>query len=131
MSLKVVRPITVKVIVTEQLKEKIAFDLQHALQRVEGELQQIDYQSIKVQNDIEKVNPQRATAIRNQLDTEKQKRLDARRELLEKLKAIAALEIGQEQVHSTVESVFEVNIGDSWQHAVEIVLKDDRIVEIR
>lgn len=131
MSLKIVRPITVKVIVTEQLKEKIAFDLQHALQRVEGELQQIDYQSIKVQNDSEKVNPQRVTAIRNQLDTEKQKRLDARRELLEKLKAIAALEIGQEQVHSTVESVFEVNIGDSWQHAVEIVLKDDRIVEIR
>ncbi|MBS3950738.1 MAG: YlqD family protein [Peptococcaceae bacterium] len=125
------RPITVKVIVTEQLKEKLFFDLQHALQRVEGDLQQIEYQSIKVQNDIDKINSQRATAIRNQLDTEKQKRLDARRELLEKLKAIAALEIGQEQVHSTVKSIFEVNIGDTWQHAVEIVLKDDRIVEIR
>jgi len=80
MSLKVVRPITVKVIVTEQLKEKLFFDLQHALQRVEGDLQQIEYQSIKVQNDIDKINSQRATAIRNQLDTEKQKRLDARRE---------------------------------------------------
>lgn len=131
MSLKIVRPITVKVIVTEQLKEKLVFDLQHALQRVEGDLQQIEYQSIKVHNDIDKVNPQRATAIRGQLETEKQKRLDGRRELLEKLKVIAALEIGQEQVHSTVESVFEVNIGDTWQHAVEIVLKDDRIIEIR
>ena len=131
MSLKIVRPITVKVIVTEQLKEKLAFDLQHALQRVEGELQQIEYQGIKMQTDIDKANPQRATAIRSQLDAEKQKRLTVRRELLEKLKAIAALEIGQEQVHSTVESVFEVNVGDTWHYAVEIVLKDDRIVEIR
>lgn len=131
MSLKIVRPITVRVIVTEKLKEKLVFDLQHALQRVDGELQQIEYQSIKMQNDIEKVNPQRATAIRNQLDTEKLKRQDTRRELLEKLKAIAALEIGQEQVHSTVDSIFEVNVGDTWQHAVEIVIKDDLIVEIR
>lgn len=131
MSLKIVRPITVRVIVTEKLKEKLVFDLQHAIQRVDGELQQIEYQSIKMQNDIEKVNPQRATVIRNQLDTEKLKRQDTRRELFEKLKVIAALEIGQEQVHSTVDSIFEVNVGDAWQHAVEIVIKDDLIVEIR
>ena len=131
MTLKVVRPITVKVIVTDQLKEKLAFELQHALQRVEGDLQHIEYQSKVLQNDIDKVSAQRATAIKSQLDSERQKRLDARRELLEKLKAIAALEVGQEQVHSTVDSIVEISVGDTWQPAVEIILKEDRIVEIR
>lgn len=39
--------------------------------------------------------------------------------------------LGQETVHGTVESLVEVRVGDVWKSSVEIVLKDDRIVEIR
>lgn len=120
MSLRIVRPITVKVIVTQELKERLALDLQRSLQRIDGELQQID-----------KLSPERIVALKGQIDTERQKRLDMRKELLDKLKVIAALELGQEHVHSTVESIMEVNVGDIWQRPAEIVLKDDRIVEIR
>lgn len=131
MILKVVRPITVKVIVTEELKEKLANDLRLALQRTEAELQQIDAQAKRLLADADKLDSTRVASLKNQLEAEKVKRLDTRKELFEKLKVIAALELGREQVHSTVESIIEVNVGDPWHPATEIVLKNDRIVEIR
>lgn len=129
--LTVVRPITVKVIVTEALKDKLALDMQQALQRLDSELQQIEAQSRKIVADMEKANPERARMVKGQLEAEKQKRNETRRELIERIKAVAALEVGQEQVHSTVEGIANVKVGDIWQSAVEIVIKDDRIVEIR
>lgn len=131
MSLKIIRPVTVKVIVTEELKERVASDLQQAIHRIDGELQQLDFQAKRTLSDLEKTTPQRVAVVKSQFEVERQKRLDTRRELVEKLKAIAGLPLGQETVHSTVESLVEVRVGDVWKSSVEIVLKDDRIVEIR
>ncbi len=67
------------------------------------------------------------------LEAERQKRMQAEQELLQKIQAVEALELGQEVIHSTVEADWTVQVGQNWSqiHAVEIVLKDDIVVEIR
>jgi hypothetical protein len=133
MSLQIVRPVVVKVIVTEHLKEKLVGELQSALQKTDAELQQIELQGKRLLLEVEKSSPGRLSAIREQVDTERQKRQDTRRELLERIKAVANLQVGHEHTHSTVDSLVEVQVGDDWNQlsAREIVLKDDRVVEIR
>ncbi len=133
MSLRVVRQVVVKVIVTEHLKEKLVGEMQSALHRMDAEITQLELQGKKLLLDVEKSNPGVLSKVREQVSAERQKRQDTRKELLERIRAVAGLEIGQEHVHSTIDSVVEVNVGDDWDSVSsrEIVLKDDRVVEIR
>lgn len=127
------RPITVKAIVTDGLKDSLVQELQQALSTLELELQQLDFQSKKLLSDFAKQGPEQLDAIKQRLEAERQKRAQARQELLQKIQVVAALELGQEVVHSTVEAAWTVQIGQRWTQiqGAEIVLKDDIVVEIR
>ncbi len=133
MALTIRRPITVKSIVTDLLKDSLLNDLQTALQKLEQDIQQLEFQGKKLLTDLEKQNPQRVAVFKQQLDGERQKRADAKKELLQKMQAVQALELAQEVIHSTVEGVWEVEVGQNWKdiQGSEIVLKDDVVIEIR
>lgn len=133
MALSILRPVTVKAIVTDQLRAGLLVDLRKVLENAEREIQQLDFQGKKMLLDLERRNPERTSALQQQLEAERQKRLDGKKELLQKLQAVLALQLGQEVIHSTVEGVWTLEIGQSWSavQGVEIVLKDDIVVEIR
>lgn len=133
MALTIRRPITVKSVVTDLLKDSLLSDLQTALQKLEQDTQQLEFQGKKLLADLEKQNSQRVAVFKQQLDGERQKRVEAKRDLLQKMQAVEALEPGQEVIHSTVEGVWEVEVGQNWKEiqGAEIVLKDDVVIEIR
>lgn len=132
-SLVIHRSITVKARVTEEFKLRIAKELHEAIQQIEFETQKLEFQARRMLSQLEKQNPPQAQVFRQQLEFEKQKRVEKRESLLEKLKEIADLEVGSEVVQGSVEGPYEVRIGDDWNGLLnaEILLEDGKVVEIR
>ncbi len=72
--------------------------------------------------------------FRRQVEAEKQKQQEMRDSLLERKAELAELENGTEIIRGRLESQVEINEGDNFTEViagVEIVLKDDIVVEIR
>ena len=126
-------PVTIKVIVTEDFKRKLASELQENLRKIESDLHYLEFQSKRMISELEKQNPQGIPAAKQHLDSQKNKRLEAKTQITERLKDIAKMAIGSEIVHSTVESIREIKVGDSWSDilGVEIIVRDEVIIEFR
>lgn len=126
-------PITVKAKVTEQLKRQLAAEIQEALKKADMELQQIDYHAKRVMTEQAKMDPQGLTALRQQIDAEKQKRVDFKNHMTERLKETGQLEIGSEIVQGNMERFITVSVGDDLHKmmAAEIVLEDGKIIAFR
>lgn len=115
MPLSVTRTVTVKAVVTEELKRRLRAELQSALARLDAEIGQL------------------ADCERGDVPAERSKRLQQKEQVLARLKGLARLEPGSEIVQATVEGQVEVKPGDDWQRlfAAEIVLRDGKVVAIR
>lgn len=133
MTLSIRRPIAVKAIVTDKLKHDLLQDVNQAQANLDIELQQLEFQGKKLLADFAKQAPDQLGAIRQQIEAEREKRLTSKQELTHKAQAIAALELDQEILHSTVEGDWTVQVGHNWDaiSEAEIVLKDGIVVEIR
>ena len=130
--LTITRPVMVKVRITDSYKKNLALELQQGAAKMELELQQLELQSLRLQ-ELAKKNPSSVEKALTQLEQEKQKRLDTRLKLLDKIKEVANLANGSEVLHGQVESLVEVQLGDDWQKLMnaEIVIEDGKIAEIR
>jgi len=126
-------PITIKAKVTEELKRQLASEIQDAIKKTDMELQQIDFHGKRLLSEQAKQDAQGLIAIRQQIDAEKQKRLDFKNHMLEKLKETAQLEIGSEIAQGTMERAVTVNIGDDLHQIMgtEILLEDGKIIAFR
>jgi hypothetical protein len=113
MPLTIRRQVTVKAVVTEELKEQLAAELQSALARLEAEIGQLEAQD-GVAGEI-------------------RKRRQQREQLVARMRELVRLEQGQEIVQGSVEGEVQVKAGDDWARlfAAEIVLKDGKVVAIR
>lgn len=131
MSIVILRPVVVKARVTEDLKKRLAADLQESIRGVEQELQQVEFQFKRAALLAAKAgaNP----ALMEQLEHEKNRLSERKAQILEQLKEIARLEPGSEIIRGTVQGTVEVRPGDDWSKliAAEILLEDGRVVEIR
>ena len=126
-------PVAVKAKVIEQLKNQLAAEIQDAIKKADGELQQIEFHAKRVMAEQAKLDAQGLTALRQQIDAEKHKRVEFKNHMLEKLKETAALEIGAEIVQGNMERMVTVSIGDDL-HAImsaEILLEDGKIIAFR
>ena len=112
--MRIIRPVTVKVVVTNTLKERLGYELRTALQKVDAQLERLSH----------------STSVDGQAVAESTRTRD---ELLRRVKAVAELEIGSQQFHSTVDSLLEVVEGDVWPDlsAGEIILLDGKVVAMR
>ncbi|MEW6696201.1 MAG: YlqD family protein [Bacillota bacterium] len=130
--LTITRPVLVKVRVTDNYKKNLAMELRQTAARLELELQQIELQARKLQ-ELSKKNPGGVEAALAQLEQEKQRRLDTRLKLLDKIKEVGKLENGSEVLQGKVESFVQVQVGDDWNRLMnaEIVIQDGKVVEIR
>ncbi|HWJ04121.1 MAG TPA: YlqD family protein [Verrucomicrobiae bacterium] len=129
--LQITVEVPVVVIVTENFKHKLIYDLQEKIRRVELELQQLDFTSRRTLMEAERQG--QLPQVQRQIEAERQKRLDSRQECLDKIKQIARLKEGDEVLQGHAQSMVEVMVGDNWNEAKNlcIVLRDDRVVEIR
>ncbi|BBB93217.1 MAG TPA: YlqD family protein [Methylomusa anaerophila] len=126
-------PVTVKAKVTEDLKTQLAAEIQDAVKKTDMELQQIEFHAKRMMAEQAKVDAQGLVAIRQQIDAEKQKRIDFKNHMLEKLKETAQLEIGSEIVQGTMDRMVTINVGDDLHKimATEILLEDGKIIAFR
>jgi hypothetical protein len=126
-------PVTVKAKVTEQLKARLAAEIQDAIRKTDMELQQIDFHAKRALAEQAKLDAQGLTALRQQIDAEKGKRLEFKTHMTEKLKETAELELGSEIVQGNMERTVTVSVGDDL-HAImsaEILLEDGKIIAFR
>ncbi len=132
-AIHLIRPVLVKVKVTDAYKKAAAAEVQEALRRVELELQSLDFQERRLVPELEKKNPQGFAVARQRLDQERSLRKEKRRQLLDQLKGIGQLAEGTEVLFSKMESPVELKLGDDWNKVlgVEIIVQDGTVVEIR
>lgn len=126
-------PVTVKSKVTEVLKEQLTEEIKEAMAKIEMELQQIEFHAKRLMTEQVRSDVQGLTALRQQIDGEKQKRMELKTHMQEKLKETSLLEIGAEIVQGTMEQMVTVSEGDDLQKlmAREILLEDGKILAIR
>lgn len=127
-------PVTIKSKVTDTLKKKIVEELSQRLSLVEQDLQQLEFQakSILSQN-ATKLDAQGLIALRQQIEEEKQKRIDFKTEVAAKLKEAEKLEIGAEIPQGTMEQSVTVKVGDDLNKLMgsEILVEDGKIIAFR
>jgi hypothetical protein len=132
-TINVKRTIVVKAIVTEKFKNETLDAIRSSLSRVDLELQQMEFQGKRTIAGLEKQNVKQAVALRQQLDAEREKRLEAKKRLQSQQQEVDRWQVGEEVIQGTVEGSVDLRIGDSLKSvfACEIVVKDGVVVDIR
>jgi len=132
-SITIKRPVTVKVKVTEDFKNRAAAELREAVRKTELELQHLDFQEKRMLAELEKQNPQGIHAAKQHWEQQRNKRLETRAGLMHRIKEMAKLPIGSEVIQGTLETITELKVGDTWSdiYTVEVVVCDNKVVEIR
>ena len=126
-------PVTIKAKVTDELKRKMITEIQDGIKKVDLEIQQVEFQGKRMLTEQAKVDAQGLPALRQQIDMERQKRLDFKNHLLQKLKETEAIENGSEVVQGQLERLVEIKVGDDMQSIMnaEILLEDGKVVAFR
>lgn len=126
-------PVTIKSKVTDGLKTQLVAEIKDAIAKVDMELQQIEFHAKRLMTEQVRSDVQGLTALRQQIDGEKQKRLELKNHLQEKLQETGQLELGAEIVQGTMEQLVTVSEGDDLQKLMnrEILLQDGKILAIR
>lgn len=126
-------PVAIKSKVTEGLKAKLIADLQQRLDLVDQDLQQIEFQAKRLLSEQAKIDAQGLIQLRQQIEEEKQKRLNFKADVAAKLKDAEKLELGSEIRQGTMEQTITVKVGDDLDALMgsEILLEDGKIVAFR
>ncbi|KEO81915.1 YlqD family protein [Tumebacillus flagellatus] len=127
-------PVAIKLILTEAAKKGITGEINNAIQGIQHELEQIEFQARKALQDAEQHGPEAVQSLTARINQERGMRMERREQLMQQLVQIQQSEIGSEINGGQVESTVEVRVGDNWEEKVqanEIVLKDGVVVEIR
>jgi TolA-binding protein len=128
------RQILHKCIVTPRLKSDLQAEVNAAIEQIDQQLNQMEVQARRLMLDLQRTDLQRAMAFRQQVDVEKRRQEDARKELQQRLEDIASLEMGSEFVRGVLEGYVDLNAGDNVVEKLgraEILTEDDIIREVR
>jgi len=133
-SLTIMRPVALKVIVTQQFKEEMERDLQEAADTTQRRIEQIDFQARRVLADLQRSDLSQAMQVRQQIEAEKGRQEAVKKELTERAKEVRELELESEFPRGTLESLVEINEGDNLYDKLtqaEILIRDGIVVAIR
>ncbi|MBI3912125.1 MAG: 16S rRNA processing protein RimM [Armatimonadetes bacterium] len=128
------REVLVKAIVTEKLKNDLKQGVENALKELAATQEEIERQYRRLMLELQRTDLNRAMAVRQQIDAERRRQEEARRELEERLKEYDQLEMDTEIPLATYEGLVEIQPGDNLMEKMrgaEILLKDDIIQEFR
>ncbi len=141
-SIRLIRMIPVRAIVTENFKNQVGGEIQRNLQQIEAEIQQLDFKGKRAIADLERQTMGALStdariqieSIRQQVDMEKLRLLQMQEEMLAQSQALAELPLGSVVTQFTVENPVEVRLGENIFQRLEggeILVKDGIIQEIR
>jgi hypothetical protein len=128
------RPVVVKLVLTEQTKEKLRQEYKDAIRRLKLEMEQLQFQGKKLMTEAQKKGNEAVKLVQDRIGKEHRQRREKVEVLEQQLQQLDELEIGSEIHHGTVESECTVRVGDHWDECMtgtEIIIKDSIIVEIR
>lgn len=133
--LKINVPVQIKLILTEQTKQRITSEINGAIQQLQNELEQIEFQGKRALEDAEKQGgPQAVAAITGRINQERGMRLERREQAMQQLVQIQQTELGAEIPGGEMTTTVDVRVGDIFDelvHAHEIILKDGVVAQIR
>lgn len=132
--MQVTRPVTLKVIVTEDFKKELETEMSSALERVNSSAQRLQFQMDAYVPELAKTDMNQAVQVRRALEAERQKLNDLKKEINQRMDEARKLEMDSEYERGELQSLVDLKPGDSFEDKMgkaEIVLKDGNIVEIR
>jgi transposase len=135
--MRIVRPVRVKFVVTQELKDALVAQSRQALTSLDSRVQQIEVEGRRVIEHIQRENVLRAGQVREQLEEEKQNLLELRREMSERAREVEGLQLGDEitqRMEFPLQEIVDIEVGDGAAKVLgltEVLIKDDRITEIR
>ena len=126
------RPITLKVIVTPELKRETLKGLDDAIREIEKEVAAIDGEARRLIPDLEKQNLKQAMELKRQIEAERKKRTDLRVSMEARIQEVQAWELDEEVVQGRLEGTAEVKVGDDLNQilSASIVIKDGKVIKI-
>ncbi len=141
-SLSLRRQVIIKAIVTDNFKQQASAELQAALQNLDMNLQQLEFQGKRAIADLEKksISPAgpmvqaQIDQLKQQIDGERSQLMAAKNDMLQKLNMIGQLEVNSEFVQAQVDNFVDVAVGDNLYlklSSPEVIVKDGIVVEIR
>ena len=132
MGITIKRAVRVRVIVSEEFKAHRSAEIGAAIAKLEGVAKRIEFELESVSKRIDK-SPGQVAAVVERLRAGQRRNEQARAALARELDQVGSLEIGSEYDRGALEGLVEVDVGDDFAKlsSCEIVVKDDKIVEIR
>lgn len=132
MSLQILRPVTIKARVTEDLKVRLAHELNEGIRVLDAELEQLESQVKRAQLTAT-ISPQQQMQLRQLVEQERAVRAEKKAQIQEEIARIQALPIGSEIVQGTVQATANVAIGDDFDAlmATELLIEDGKVIDIR
>jgi len=128
------REILLKAIVTERLKEQLKEGVTETLEQLDQAQEEMERQYRRLMLEVQRMDASRAMAVRQQVDAERRKQEEAKKELQEQLAEYDGLVMGEEFVLRVMEGTVDLKLGDNFFDKVrraEILLEDDVIKELR
>ena len=131
-SLIVTRPVRVLVRVTEGFRHKMRRLALREIQRVDAELEQLDLQSRRWEQDGPEGDAARVEEVRESFRRERTDREQRKAELRARIRKLGDLQDGQLVQQGTVDAEAVVAVGMSWDRLMNaaIVIEDDEVVQI-
>ncbi|WP_227935787.1 YlqD family protein [Alkalihalobacillus deserti] len=129
--MRLIRPVIVKHIVTEKKKSQIIQDFKEDWIQTKREIEQLTFQLHKALRNANECD-QEKVHVRYNKDI--QSREEKLKNISFQIDQMQKLEMGIEIQEGKVDSIIDVDIGDSWPNinqAAEIIIKDGIIIEIR
>ncbi|MBO8171055.1 MAG: YlqD family protein [Bacillaceae bacterium] len=132
--IKIIRPVTVKMILTEKSREELKDEFQDSIHRLKMELEQLHFQKKKLLSDALKKGNEARKIVEERIEKEEQMRKQKIEQIELQLQQVDRLPLGSEIVKGTVESSVTVREGDNWDDIMartEIVIRDGIVESIR
>lgn len=131
-SIQIKRPVTIKVIMTEAFRKQILDETSESLKKNEEMFVQAENMYQKTQKSG--ASEEDLTIIRKQLELERARLADIKKDMEVKMQAFKNVPEDQEIVFRILEGPVDVKEGDDIQkilHGAEIVVKDWKVTELR
>ncbi len=133
-SVSIKREVILRAIVTEALKTDLDREFGMAIDELDRQITRLDIGARQYVTDLQRTDIQQAMAVRQQIEGEKKRIQQSKDDLIQRRRQVEGLEVDAEIIRGTIESNVDIKVGDNLQTAlrgVEIVLKDDEVIDIR
>jgi multidrug efflux pump subunit AcrB len=121
-------------VMTETFRDEMIKEAENTLKRIEEDLRQIETESVKYIASVSLQNPQQASSLTQQMDSEKQRLKTTQAQLDKKIMELENIKNGTEVPFQTFDGFVEVGLGDNLYNRLNktvIVIKDWVVIDIR